>query len=236
MPCRLRLISFGWSPHFVYRHLVGMPLGRGGLDEVVALITSKPVDQYSEERFKEAFDAVRKFLYSIGYTKDPELIVLELSKEPLEVFRKLAEYVASKNCEEVTIDVSGGLRVHNVVLTLLAMYLAEIIKVRFFVGLEISSRLYEVPLKSFKALNRVGPLYYEVLYLASKCEMSAQELEKHVRRDLSYIRKVLKQLVEWGFVMKVRRGKSYTFKTTELGFVALNILKLRLNAPPQQAL
>lgn len=231
MHCRLRLLSFGWSPQFIYRHVVEIPLNLNEVEEIIALVVPKSMEQHLENKFRDAFEAVKKFLRSIGCAKEPELIVVDFKEEPLNIFEKLVSYVAGKSCRELIIDVSGGLRLHNVILTLLAFYMSDIIRVRLFVGLETSPKLYEVPLGLIKVLSKINPLHRRVLELIFEHEMSAQELARAVERDVSYVRRILKLLNKYGLVTKVPRGRLYTFKITELGRTTLNLLKLKSLEP-----
>lgn len=228
MPCRLRLVTFGWSPEFMYRHIVRLPPTPDDVREVIVLVVPESQDRYSKEKFEEALSDLRKFLSSIGCGENLEVLTLDPLAEPLSVLSKVLSYVLSKNCEEVIIDVSGGLRLYNVVLTMLAMFLSGVLKVKLLVGLETMPRLYEIPLEAFKLLNRLGRVHYEVLKLISDRELSSVEISKHLRRDISYVRKVLKQLTEARMVEKTQRGRTSFFKASELGLVAKLFLELKL--------
>ncbi len=228
MPCRLRLITFGWSPEFVYRHIVKLPPSPDDVREVIVLVVPESQDRYSKEKFEEALSELRKFLSSIGYGEDLEVLALDPLAEPLRVLSKVLSHVLSKNCEEVIIDVSGGLRLYNVVLAMLAMFLSEVLKVRLLVGLETMPKLYEMPLEAFKLLNRLGRVHYEVLKLISNRELSSVEISKHIGRDISYVRKILKQLTRARMVERIQRGRTSFFRASELGLVAELFLELKL--------
>jgi len=228
MPCRLRLITFGWSPEFVYRHVIKLPPSFGDMKEAIALVVPEPQDQYSKGKFEEALSELKRFLSSIGYSGDLEVLALDPLAEPLLALSKILNYILSKNCEEVIIDVSGGLRLHNVVLTMLAMFLSGVLEVRLLVGLEIMPRLYEVPLEALKLLKGLSRVHYEVLKLVSDRELNAIDVSKHIGKDISYVRKILKQLTEAHTVEKIRRGRVSFFKASELGLIAMLFLELKL--------
>jgi len=223
MPCRLRVISFGWSPQFVYRHFVNVGLAS---DDVVVFVVPKPLDEVSKTRFAEAMHEVEKFLEAVGYGSKPFVLEVEQDAEPVALLNTLLDFVSRFNCQEFVFDASGGMRIHSLALLILALNLSQKCNVEFYIGLESRQKLFKLPLPQIANLLRLTDSKMKMLrVVASLGEATMQDIAKALNKDVSYVRKTVRKLLGEGLLERVK-SKPPKFKVTEMGMLTLKLYEI----------
>jgi CRISPR locus-related DNA-binding protein len=216
-----RVFTFGWSPEFVIRPLMGEGVGE---DEVVLLVSAKPESEYARRKVENAYQEVKKFANLAGVMR-LEYREIDISKDFEEICRDFIWIISEfRPARGYRFYLTGGMRVLIAAGLIAAGLLSQVYDLVAFVSHEDAPTLYRIPVQTFRLdLRGISEARLDILrILKGVGEASFEDLA--VGRDEVTVRKLLTKLRGMGLVVYRSVGRRQLYRLTPLGEAVLYIL------------